>query len=292
MVWNSRSVLKDINYVYDKASTGVTITENIQEKDNMTIDEYAQYTAQTMKRSLEKLSGSYIDSNLNIRNISSSNAYLKNLCLDGTCISSGQLLSILSGTSSTTQNYYNTTNVVQQISGTGIQISNEDQSILDNITGTINSIIVQVQSTFSEIVTFLKSVTFKSTVVFEDRVTFSDTDMAGTATIIAGAKSVHITFDRTYSVIPKITATSDGFVNYRIISKSINGFVIETQVPVTETTSFDWMAIAIKNSNSSIGNTILVTPEESSPIVNQVVSGEESTPTNDGVTEDTPTTAS
>jgi hypothetical protein len=281
-VWNSRSVLQDLNYVYNKASSGAIEKDVTETTDDMTIDDYASYTANTIKRSFEKLSGKFIDTSLSVRD----------LCLDGTCISSGQLLSILSGTSSTTQNYYNTNNIVQQITGTGTQISIEDQSILDNITGTINSIIVQVQSTFSEIVTFLKSVTFKSTVVFEDRVTFSDTDMAGTATIVAGAKSVHITFDRAYSVVPKITATSDGFVNYRIISKSTNGFVIETQVPVTETTSFDWMAIAIKNSNSSIGNAIIVTPEESSPIVNQVVSGEELTPTNDVVEEEIPTTAS
>lgn len=45
----------------------------------MTIDDYAEYTANTMKRSLEQLSGKLIDTTLNV----------KNLCIDGICIGSG-----------------------------------------------------------------------------------------------------------------------------------------------------------------------------------------------------------
>lgn len=71
----------------------------------MTIDEYAAYTTNTMKRSLEKLSGQFIDTDLNV----------KNLCLSGICVSSGQLNAFLSGANSV-QNIYNTTTVVHQSS--------------------------------------------------------------------------------------------------------------------------------------------------------------------------------
>lgn len=80
---------------------------------------------------------------------------------------------------------------------------------------------------------------------FEERVTFKDTDMAGTATIRSGSNSVHITFTQAYATIPKITVTADTFVTYRVTSKSLSGFTIETQVPVTEDTSFDWIALLV-----------------------------------------------
>lgn len=69
--------------------------------------------------------------------------------------------------------------------------------------------------------------------------------MAGTATIRAGSNSVHITFAQAYNTIPKITVTADTFVTYRVTAKSLNGFTIETQVPVTEDTSFDWIALLV-----------------------------------------------
>lgn len=94
-------------------------------------------------------------------------------------------------------------------------------------------------------VTFVKSVIFQSSVTFEERVTFKDTDMAGTATIRSGSNSVHITFAQAYITIPKITVTADTFVTYRVTAKSQNGFTIETQVPVTEDTSFDWIALLV-----------------------------------------------
>lgn len=65
----------------------------------------------------------------------------------------------------------------------------------------------------------MKSVIFQSTVTFQGRVTFEDHDMGGTATLQAGAKSVHISFARPYTTIPKITVTGDTFVNYRVIGK-------------------------------------------------------------------------
>jgi hypothetical protein len=61
----------------------------------MTIDEYANYTANTMKRSLEKLSGQSIDTDLITKSLRAPSIYTSTLCLDGTCISSGQLASLL-----------------------------------------------------------------------------------------------------------------------------------------------------------------------------------------------------
>ena len=57
----------------------------------MTIDDYASYTTNTMKRSIEKLSGENIDTDLSIKNLKAYGIDIKNLCLDGVCISSGQL---------------------------------------------------------------------------------------------------------------------------------------------------------------------------------------------------------
>ena len=61
IVWNSRSVLKDINYIYDRTSTGKILSGSNIDEDHMTIDDYAKYTTDTMKRSIEKLSGENIN---------------------------------------------------------------------------------------------------------------------------------------------------------------------------------------------------------------------------------------
>lgn len=68
----------------------------------------------------------------------------------------------------------------------------------------------------------MKAVVFQSTVTFESRVTFKDTDMAGSAIIQAGSRSVQVIFDTPYSIIPKITASADSFARYRITNKSVN----------------------------------------------------------------------
>lgn len=154
-------------------------------------------------------------------------------------------ISTLSGSTSIVNNY--TTNIIQTGSvSPGNNISTEDQSVLDAIIGAINSLIIEVGVTFQEIATFMKSVVFQSTVRFQSRVTFEDTDMAGTAIIQAGSKSVHINFNTTYTTVPKITVTGDTFVNYRVTGKNIHGFTIETQLPVGENTSFDWIALMVQ----------------------------------------------
>jgi hypothetical protein len=68
-------------------------------------------------------------------------------------------------------------------------ISPEDQTALDMILGTAESLIIQGKTIFLEVVTFTqtvifeKAVIFRSLVTFEDRVIFSDRDMGGSSTI-------------------------------------------------------------------------------------------------------------
>ncbi len=152
----------------------------------------------------------------------------------------------LSGNTTIINNY---TNLAQTSSGTTPPIqsmlTSEDQGVLDAIMSTIDTLTVQLKTTFSEIVIFMKSVIFHSTVTFEDRVTFKDRDMAGTAIIQKGATSVYINFTTPYATIPKITVTADSFVTYRVTGKGTNGFTIETQTPVTADTAFDWIALSV-----------------------------------------------
>jgi hypothetical protein len=58
-----------MNYIYDRSSNGKILSGSTQSEENMTIDEYAAYTSNTIKRSIESLSGKEIDMNMNIRNL-------------------------------------------------------------------------------------------------------------------------------------------------------------------------------------------------------------------------------
>jgi len=147
---------------------------------------------------------------------------------------SGQvaLLSQSSG-STVVNNYYS--------SGT----SSTSATLIDSVFSYASSLFVRVEATFSEMVTFMKSVVFKSSVTFEDRVTFSDKDMAGTATIKAGERSIRVDFSHPYTEVPRVTVTADAFVTYRVTDKMVTGFTIETQSSVIEDTNFDWMAIMV-----------------------------------------------
>lgn len=70
--------------------------------------------------------------------------------------------------------------------------------------------------------------------------------MAGTATIPAGSKSIQINFVNPYVFVPKITATADDFVTFRITNKSINGFTLEIKDIAGNDVSFDWIALHVK----------------------------------------------
>lgn len=67
-----------------------------------------------------------------------------------------------------------------------------------------------------------------------------------------GGKSVHITFRNSYTATPKIIVTADTFASYRVTGKSAFGFTIETQTPVDESTSFDWIAIMVQGAGTIV----------------------------------------
>lgn len=175
---------------------------------------------------------------------------------------SGQVGILSQNTGSTVvNNYYNS----------GTTSSGTSSSWLDTAFSFVSSLIVRVEATFSEMVTFMKSVVFHSTVTFEDRVTFEDSDMAGTALIQNGAQSVRVDFTKPYTVIPKITVSSDAFVVYRITDKGITGFTIETQVPVTSDTSFDWIALMVQGAGTSTSTQVQhITPTPETPVQDPV----------------------
>jgi hypothetical protein len=141
IVWNSRSVLKDLNYVYDKSSA-LAGTGNVKSslEDVQTIDDFALYAANTTAKSLEKLSGRLINTDLSFNKLSSSSMSTSNLCLDTVCFDSGSLVTrsmldnILSHYTATGNT--SSTVIVQNIStpsATGTTLSLEDQSVLDAI---------------------------------------------------------------------------------------------------------------------------------------------------------------
>ncbi len=106
-------------------------------------------------------------------------------------------------------NYYNS----------GTTSSGTSSSWIDTAFSYASSLLVRVETTFSEMVTFIKSVVFQSSVIFQNRVTFEDRDMAGTATILAGSNSVRVDFSRPYTHIPVVTVTANAFVTYRVTDK-------------------------------------------------------------------------
>lgn len=95
IVWNSRSVLQDLNYAFDRSTpskdTGYTLPINTL-SDTGTIDDYALYAANTMRRSIEKLSGTHIDTDLSVRSLDTDKVKLDRLCFGENCIDSGSLV--------------------------------------------------------------------------------------------------------------------------------------------------------------------------------------------------------
>lgn len=80
-----------------------------------------------------------------------------------------------------------------------------------------------------------------------------DKDTAGTATIKTGDNQTTVTFDAPYNSIPKIIATVNGVPSffYGVINKSATGFTIAANQPMTEDTTFDWVALEQPNDTAS-----------------------------------------
>jgi len=135
---------------------------------------------------------------------------------------------------------------------------------------------------------FEKLVTFKDGIKITGHIeVYSDT--AGTATIPANATSTDVVFTKPYQSIPVITANisstdSDNlvFVNWLVSNKSKNGFRINIATTTDSVLSFDWIALAVSDSNQPLtANTIpdINTEETSNEILDETASsGENHTP--------------
>jgi hypothetical protein len=55
-------------------------------------------------------------------------------------------------------------------------------------------------------------------------------------------------------VLPRITATADGFTSFRIQDKSKNGFTIEVPNDVREDISFDWIALSVRGGQETLSS--------------------------------------
>jgi trimeric autotransporter adhesin len=132
------------------------------------------------------------------------------------------------------------------VNSSAFGISSEDQTILDHMVGTLDTVLIHAKTTFTEMVTFVEKVVFSAETVFEKSITVAEGDTAGTAIIQAGEKNVHISFHHPYTIIPKIVTTADTFTPYRIINKTEAWFTIETAVPVDTHVAFDWIALSTK----------------------------------------------
>jgi hypothetical protein len=132
-------------------------------------------------------------------------------------------------------------------------ISSEDQSALDMILGTAESLMIQGKTIFLETVRFTqtvifeKAVIFRSLVTFESRVIFGDSDMGGSARISAGNTTTHIEFDSPYDETPVITITPvDHYVAGRVTHLSRTGFDIEVSSSASASLRFNWIALLIR----------------------------------------------
>ena len=93
---------------------------------------------------------------------------------------------------------------------------------------------------------FEGAVAFLDNVTFMERVTFADKDAAGFARVAAGETEVEITFEKSYTFTPVVTATAqDTFVDHVITDLSTDGFTIVIDESVEEDMLFSWIALAV-----------------------------------------------
>lgn len=99
--------------------------------------------------------------------------------------------------------------------------------------------------------TFIGKVFFHSDAVFGGRLSFNDRDMAGHAIIKTGTKQVKVKFTRPYDQVPIISLTPQSFAVYKIQDKDKDGFTIELEESAQRDINFDWMAIEVKDPQTS-----------------------------------------
>ena len=82
---------------------------------------------------------------------------------------------------------------------------------------------------------------------FSGDVTFSS-DSAGTATILAGNTTKHISFTKTLSKVPVVSATPKDFISggFKVTNESTTGFDIELEQAQAGDRVFNWRAVLTK----------------------------------------------
>jgi hypothetical protein len=136
--------------------------------------------------------------------------------------------------------------------------------------------------TVSDFAYFVNDVVFNGSVRFNQVPTFSK-DTAGFAVIKQGGDVVQITFDQEYNNTPVVTASivldkvgdsvtqkqlEDGILNgnitYVITQRTTKGFVIRLNKPASQDLNFSWVALSVKDAQTS-GATPLpsITPDSS-----------------------------
>ncbi|MBI3291166.1 tail fiber domain-containing protein, partial [Candidatus Falkowbacteria bacterium] len=121
----------------------------------------------------------------------------------------------------------------------------------------VDTLIVRQAATFYGTITVLGDALFEHNVVFNQDVEikgklYAGKDTAGTAVIPANATSTEILFETPYEVMPKITLSLQDAksVFYGTKNKSTKGFKIVLTEPFSEDLTFDWIALAVKDTNS------------------------------------------
>ncbi|MFA6322082.1 MAG: tail fiber domain-containing protein [Candidatus Buchananbacteria bacterium] len=127
-------------------------------------------------------------------------------------------------------------------------------TVIDNPDIDVNTLVVR------QAANFYGTILVKGEAGFEHRVTFYDDveingkiyaskDQAGTGMIAMGATSTEIIFEKEFSSTPKITATAKIPVALGIKDQTAKGFRAYVKEPAAEDLFFDWIVLAIKDSN-------------------------------------------
>lgn len=124
-IYTSKQYLGDLSFILNKmgnTDSGAIQSATTLRDDDMTIDEYGNYILNSMKQSLEKLSGVKINTNLSVEGVTTKTLTTDSLCVGEQCFTSDQIANALSGTGRASnnngevvQNVYNSyTTVVSQ----------------------------------------------------------------------------------------------------------------------------------------------------------------------------------
>ncbi len=129
-------------------------------------------------------------------------------------------------------------------------------SVTDSSSNNFSTLSVQSSAVFYGTITVKGEAGFESKVVFKNEVEFQDhltvdSDTGGVVTLMAGATSTKVSFDRPYNTVPLVVANllSSGtpvFASYLIADRSTSSFTIVLANPVDSALSFTWMAMAYK----------------------------------------------